>query len=105
MPRSKYLPVTVCFFVSWGITYYILITWTNSTVPVLDSFTNALSFIGLWALARKFIEQWLFWIIVDAICCYLYVVKGIPFKALLYGLYVVIAIMGYFRWKRLCVTI
>ena len=101
MPRRQYLPATVCFFLAWGAIYYILITWTNSTVPVLDSFTNALSFIGLWALARKYLEQWLFWMVVDVVCCMLYVQKGIPFKAGLYGLYVLIAIAGYYKWKKM----
>ena len=101
MPRKQYLPATVCFFLAWGAIYYILITWTNSTVPVLDSFTNALSFIGLWALARKYLEQWLFWMVVDVVCCMLYVQKGIPFKAGLYGLYVLIAIAGYYKWKKM----
>ena len=101
MPWKKYLPTAVFFLVAWGISYYVLITWTNSTVPVLDSFTNALSFVGLWALARKYIEQWFFWIVVDAVCCVLYVQKGIPFKAGLYGLYVIIAIAGYVKWKQL----
>ena len=101
MPQRKYLPTAVCFLAAWAATYYILITWTNSTVPVLDSFTNALSFVGLWALARKYIEQWFFWIVVDAVCCVLYVQKGIPFKAGLYGLYVIIAVAGYFKWKQL----
>ena len=87
--------------VAWAATYYILVTFTDSTVPLLDAFTNALSFVGLWALARKYIEQWFFWIIVDAICCYLYIAKGIPFKAALYGLYVVIAIAGYYKWKKM----
>ncbi len=104
MPLKKYLPTTVFFLAAWLITYYVLITWTNSTVPVLDAFTNALSFVGLWALARKYIEQWFFWIAVDAVCCVLYVQKGIPFKAGLYGLYVVIAIAGYFKWKQLAKT-
>ena len=101
MPFRKYLPTVVFFLVAWAATYYVLITWTDSTVPVLDSFTNALSFVGLWALARKYIEQWFFWIVVDAVCCVLYVQKGIPFKAGLYGLYVVIAVMGWFKWKRM----
>ena len=101
MPLRLYLPTLAFFLIAWGATYYVLITWTNSTVPVLDSFTNALSFVGLWALARKYIEQWFFWIVVDAVCCVLYVQKGIPFKAGLYGLYVVIAIAGYFKWKQL----
>ena len=101
MPLRLYLPTLAFFLVAWGVTYYVLVTWTNSTVPVLDAFTNALSFVGLWALARKYIEQWMFWIVVDAVCCMLYMQKGIPFKAGLYGLYVVIAIMGYFKWKQL----
>ncbi|MBQ9363920.1 MAG: nicotinamide mononucleotide transporter [Bacteroidaceae bacterium] len=101
LPKKKYLPVTATFFMAWGIIYYVLTTWTNSTVPLLDAFTNALSFVGLWALARKYLEQWLFWIAVDAVCCYLYITKGIPFKAGLYGLYVIIAVMGYFKWKSM----
>jgi nicotinamide mononucleotide transporter len=101
MPLRLYLPAAVFFLLAWGATYYVLVTWTNSTVPVLDSFTNALSFVGLWALARKYIEQWWFWIVVDVVCCVLYVQKGIPFKAGLYGLYVVIAIAGYFKWKQI----
>ena len=100
-PVRLYLPILVFFLVAWGLTYYVLITWTNSTVPVLDAFTNALSFVGLWALSRKYIEQWFFWIVVDVVCTILYVQKGIPFKACLYGLYVLIAVFGYFKWKQL----
>ena len=100
-PLKLYLPILAFFLVAWGLTYYVLITWTNSTVPVLDAFTNALSFVGLWALSRKYIEQWFFWIVVDAVCTILYVQKGIPFKAGLYGLYVIIAIFGYFKWQRM----
>ena len=99
MPRRQYLPTIVFFFVAWAAVYYVLITWTDSTVPVLDSFTNALSFVGMWALARKYVEQWLFWMVVDIVCTILYIQKGIPFKAILYGLYVVIAIAGYYKWK------
>ena len=98
-PRRLTLRVLGCFFLAWAATYYVLQRFTNSTVPLLDAFTNAMSFVGLWALARKYVEQWLFWIAVDAVCCYLYVVKGIPFKAGLYGLYVVIAVMGYWKWR------
>lgn len=97
---SLILPTTLVFFALWYGTYLILVNFTNSTVPVMDAFTNALSFVGLWALARKYVEQWFFWIVVDAVCCYLYVTKDIPFKAGLYGLYVVIAFMGYRKWKQ-----
>lgn len=100
-PLRLCLPIALCFLAIWGVTYYILIRWTNSTVPLLDSFTNALSFVGLWALARKYIEQWFFWIVIDAVCTMLYVQKGIPFKAFLYGLYVSIAVAGYFKWLKM----
>ena len=100
-PMRMYLPIVVFFLVAWGLTYYVLITWTNSTVPVLDAFTNALSFVGLWALSRKYIEQWFFWMVVDVVCTILYVQKGIPFKAGLYSLYVIIAVFGYFKWKKI----
>lgn len=100
-PRRLILRTLGFFLLAWAATYYVLVAYTNSTVPLLDAFTNAISFVGLWALARKYVEQWLFWIAVDVVCCYLYVVKGIPFKAGLYGLYVVIAVMGYIKWKGL----
>ena len=100
-PRRLVMRTLGFFLLAWAATYYVLVAYTNSTVPLLDAFTNALSFVGLWALARKYVEQWLFWIAVDVVCCYLYVVKGIPFKAGLYGLYVVIAVMGYIKWKGL----
>ena len=96
-----YMNMLATFLVLWAVTYYVLDRWTNSTVPLLDAFTNALSFVGLWALAHKYVEQWICWIVVDAICTYLYIVKGIPFKAFLYGLYVVIAILGYRKWNSM----
>ena len=96
-----YLNMLATFLVLWAVTYYVLEHWTNSTVPILDAFTNALSFVGLWALAHKYVEQWICWIVVDAICTYLYIVKGIPFKAFLYGLYVVIAVLGYRKWNSM----
>ena len=101
MPRRLYVPALLFFLVAWVATWFVLSHYTNSNIPVLDAFTNALSFVGLWTLARKYIEQWFFWILVDAVSCYLYVIKDLPFKASLYGLYVVIAVMGYFKWKKM----
>lgn len=99
--RRLIVPVVVVFLVLWVVTYYVLVTFTDSTIPLCDSFTNALSFVGLWALSRKYVEQWCFWLVVDVVSTYLYISKGIPFKAGLYALYSVIAVMGYFKWMRL----
>lgn len=100
-PRHLVLPWTAIIFVIWGTIYFVLVTFTNSTVPLADSFTTALSIVGIWALAHKFLEQWFIWIAVDVVTCALYFYKDIPFKASLYALYVVIAILGYRKWKSL----
>lgn len=102
--RRLILPATLCFVVIWLLIYWILAAYTNSTVPVTDSFTTALSIIALWALARKYAEQWLLWLVVDAVCCVLYVYKDIPFKAAIYGLYTVVAVFGYLKWKKMVVA-
>lgn len=99
--RSLLLPSLLLFLIAWGVLYLILSNLTNSTVPVLDSFGNALSFIGLWWLARKYLEQWWIWVVVDAELSALYVYKGIPFTAGLYALYVFIAIAGFFKWRKM----
>ncbi len=55
----------------------------------------------MWMLARKYVEQWLVWIAVDVVCCGLYIYKGLYFTSALYGLYTIIAVFGYFEWRRL----
>ena len=99
--RSHILPAAaVALLLWWGI-WWILVHFTDSTVPVADAFTTALSIVALWALAQKYAEQWLIWLVVDLVCCVLYVRKGIPFKASIYGLYTVVAVFGYRKWLRL----
>lgn len=99
--RNMFIVCTLLFLVLWGFIYEILIRFTDSNVPVCDAFINALSIIALWLLAHKRLEQWLVWMIVDITSCILYIYKDIPFTAGLYGLYAVIAIFGYKKWKQL----
>jgi len=92
--------LTLAFAAIWTLLYFVL-TKTNSTVPVLDSMANALSIVAMWMLARKYIEQWLVWFVVDAILCGLYIYKGVPFHGILYGFYTIVAILGYQKWQRM----
>ena len=85
----------------WAAIYWLLVTFTNSNVPLADSFTTALSIVGIWALAHKYLEQWFIWIVVDVVTSVLYFYKDIPFKASLYALYVIIAIFGYIKWRKM----
>ena len=98
--RKYILPWTIGTLAIWATIWWLLVTYTDSRVPIADSFTTALSMVGIWALARKYLEQWLIWIVVDVVTCMLYFYKDIPFKASLYGLYVIIAIAGYYKWKK-----
>lgn len=100
-PLSIAIGCTVTSLLIWFLIYQILINFTDSTVPIADAFTTAFSIVGLWMMARKYIEQWLCWMIVDAVCVALYFYKGIPFYAVLYGIYTVIAYFGYRKWLRI----
>lgn len=102
-PKRLILPWLVIIAAVWGVIYWLLVTFTNSNVPLADSFTTALSIVGIWALAHKYLEQWFIWIAVDVVTCVLYFYKDIPFKASLYGLYVVIAVLGYLKWRKMVV--
>jgi len=95
------LPSLLIAILLFAVIAYVLVNFTDSTVPYWDSAVNSLSIIALWMLARKYIEQWLLWLIVDTLCCALYFYKGIPFTAVLYGIYTVIAIFGYYQWRRI----
>ena len=97
-PRRLVLPWTLLILILWAVIYFLLVSFTNSNVPLADSFTTALSIVGIWALAHKYLEQWFIWIAVDVVTSILYFYKDIPFKASLYALYVVIAIIGWRKW-------
>ena len=99
--RAHILPSAAALLLLWFGIWWMLTHWTNSTVPVADAFTTALSIVALWALAQKYAEQWLLWLAVDLVCCVLYVRKGIPFKAAIYGIYTAFAILGYRKWLKM----
>lgn len=113
--NKKPLPITHATIVVWGwatvscgllwyFIWIILTHYTDSTVPVADAFTTALSIVGLWMMARKYAEQWLIWLVVDIVCSSLYFYKGIPFYGVLYAIYSVVAVFGYRKWLRLMNT-
>lgn len=83
---------------------WILIRFTDSPVPFGDSFTTALSMVAMWMLANKYIEQWGLWIIVNVVSCALYAWKGLYPTALLYVVYSIVPVFGYFKWKQLMLS-
>lgn len=79
---------------------FILLKFTDSDVPFMDSMTTALSVVATWMLAKKYIEHWLIWIFVDAVSAGLYVYKNLWPTVILFLVYTVMAFLGYLEWKK-----
>lgn len=103
-PRQKLLASLLVSALLWGLIYCILHFYTDSVAPIGDAFTTALSIVAMWLLAHKYIEQWLFWIVVEIVSVSLYIWKGLYPTAILYGIYTVVAVLGYFNWRKVMVT-
>ena len=84
----------------WGALFAILTTLTDSPVPVGDSFTTALAITATWMLTRKMIEQWLVFIVADAVSVALYFTRSMPLTAYLYIIYTTMAVVGYLKWRK-----
>jgi nicotinamide mononucleotide transporter len=79
---------------------YFLDNYTDSPLPFWDAFTGTGSIVATWMLARKYIENWIFWIIIDAVSLGTYVYKGLYPTVILFAVYTGMAAIGYFQWKR-----
>ena len=103
-PKRTWLKAAIVFIVALVAIAWMLINYTDSDGPWWDAFTTALSVIGMWMLARKYLEQWWVWIVVDVVCVGLYIYKDLHFTAGLYAFYAIIAIFGWLNWKKLMKT-
>jgi len=86
--------------VAFGVIYYVLSNFTDSTVPVFDSFTTSLFIAGMWLMAIKKIENWLLWILGDVLVIPMFAIKGLAFTSIQYVVFLILAIMGYIEWRK-----
>lgn len=84
----------------YGFIYYLLTHYTDSPIPAGDSFTTVIGIIATWMLARRIIEHWIFWVIVNLVSIYLYYLRGLYPTMLLYFCYASLAVVGYMTWKK-----
>lgn len=110
---DTYIPITrttsnenvwsiLIFLVTAGFTvavYSAFDKWDSWTAYV-DTVTTGIFFVGMWLMAKKKLENWVYWIIGDIISIPLYFYKGLTFTSLQYLLFTIIAIYGYRTWKR-----
>lgn len=79
---------------------FILQSQTDASFPFIDSFCTACSVVAQIFLARKVIQNWLIWIFVDMIYVGVYISKDLYATAIMYALYIYIATVGYFEWRK-----
>ncbi len=75
-------------------------TYTNSKMPIIDSFTTVFSIIATYMVIKKVLGNWLYWIVIDAVSVYLYFNRDLHLTSLLFIAYTIIAIFGYFSWMK-----
>lgn len=90
------LLITIVIF----ILYTVVLKKTDSTIFYLDAFTTSASITATWMLARKKIEHWIIWIVVNIIYVGLYFNQELYPTLLLYAVYTILAVIGYFKWKK-----
>ena len=92
---------SILFFVSWwGLLYLVLSKFTNSDVPVADSFASASAYTGMWLMAKKKLENWIWWILTNIASIPLYFYKHAVFTSFQFVVLLVLAIMGYISWNE-----
>lgn len=74
--------------------------YTEADWPYLDAFTTWFAIVTTWMVARKVLENWIYWFVIDAVSIYLYLQKGLVLTAALFAVYLVIVVFGYRRWLR-----
>ena len=102
MSKRERWTSALLFVISLWVVYKIYLLfgmWNNGTAYV-DNFTTALFFVGMWLMARRKIEHWIFWIVGDAISIPLYFYKGFTITSIQYIIFTLIAIYGYRAWKK-----
>jgi nicotinamide mononucleotide transporter len=97
---SRHVLVIVGIVLTSLATGYGLEKNTSAALPYLDSFTTWGAVITTYMVTQKVLENWLYWLVIDAVAIYLYIDRELYLTALLMALYVVLAVFGWFIWLK-----
>ena len=78
----------------------LLNSGTDANLPYLDSFTTWASVVTTFMVARKILENWFYWLVIDSVSIYLYLDRELYFTSLLFAIYIVMIFFGWFAWNR-----
>jgi nicotinamide mononucleotide transporter len=83
-----------------AVTGALLSRYTDAALPFADSLTTVAALVATWMVARKILENWLWWIAIDLLSIWLYVERELTTTAILFAGYVVLALAGYLAWRQ-----
>jgi len=99
MSTSQHVLMITAIVLLSFVSGYLLSEHSSAAWPYIDSFTTWASVITTYLVARKYLQNWLYWIVIDTVSVPLYIDRGLSLTALLFIAYVVIAVVGYFKWR------
>jgi nicotinamide mononucleotide transporter len=99
-PMSRHLLALAAIVMATVLNGWLLSRGTDAAAPYLDSFVTWGSVVTTWMVARRLIENWLYWVVIDSLAAYLYFTQNFLVTALLFAIYVGIVIRGYLDWRR-----
>lgn len=94
----------ISYFVIFGLIWIFKkddTAYINSYIPYIDSFTTSVFLVGMILMARKKVENWIYWIIGDIVSVPLYFSKELVFTSFQYFVFLILAVLGYIEWKKL----
>ena len=98
-PAQHVIPLASILLCS-AISGFLLASFTDAAMPYLDSFTTWGAIVTTWMVARKIIQNWHYWFVIDSVSVYLYVSRGLWLTALLFVLYLALIVIGYREWRQ-----
>jgi nicotinamide mononucleotide transporter len=79
---------------------FVTLKYTDASLPYADSFTTVMAVLATWLMVKRIIQNWLIWIVADAVSIFMYLYKGHQPIAILFLVYTLVAIYGYLNWNK-----
>ncbi len=102
--KRNFLIIVIGVVLSFALYYTLTLFFKEAQKPLIDSFTTIFSFLATYMMAKKWIENWLYWIAIDGVSVYLYYTRELEIYALLMLAYTIIVVYGFIQWKKLKVV-
>ncbi|MDX3773475.1 nicotinamide riboside transporter PnuC [Chromatiaceae bacterium AAb-1] len=99
-PWSRHCLLISCTFLAGLVLGQLMASYTHADFAYLDAQTTCFSIVATFLVARKLVSNWLYWVVIDAVSIYVYLQKNLYFTTVLFMLYTLIAVIGYFAWLR-----